>query len=251
MFWTCLSTVVDHESILKVDSGITDWREDLQHLHNQLLTEQPGTCSQQDMSQRKTDNRKLLAKLRADAKNVTGAGMDEIEADDEEEEDITEERNKKTEADDVTDDDDDDLDFVVKEREMKRQKLDVMGPVSSTADRLGLSVRQRTMISAAVANSLGVDIDTTNINTSSAWKRSKQERLTMSSKIKEEFPVPPKLVGHWDGKIFKIKGNLVSNRVCVYITGVTSDKLRKLLGVPETRNGTGAAEAKSCQDSLS
>ena len=44
-----------------------------------------------------------------------------------------------------------------------------MGPVSATADRLGLSVRARCMMAASVANTLGVDLDMTNINKVSAW----------------------------------------------------------------------------------
>ena len=128
-------------------------------------------------------------------------------------------------------------------RERKEKVRDVMGPVTPTADRLGLSVRQRTLFSAAVANSMGVDIDTTNINRGSAWKRAQQERLTISKKIKEDFRIPDHVVVHWDGKILKIKGNILSNRVCVYITGVTEEECRKLLGVPETSSGTGAAEA--------
>ena len=82
-----------------------------------------------------------------------------------------------------------------------------MGPVTATADRLGLSVRDRTMMAASVANVLGVSLDRTNISKNSAWNRSKQERVRISNTIKEDFIVPEKLVLHWDGKILKIKGN--------------------------------------------
>ena len=40
----------------------------------------------------------------------------------------------------------------------------IMGPVTVTADRLGLSMTQRTMMAASVANALGVDVDKTNIS---------------------------------------------------------------------------------------
>ena len=215
--------MVDHETILKEDSGITDWREDLQHLHNQLQREQIGTCDRLDFVQ------KLLEKLRADAKKVTGVGMDEIEEVDDDEDEGKNERNDK--------------DFVAKTAKKGRKKKDVMGPVSATADRLGLSFSQRTMMAVSVANTLGVDLDTTNINKTSAWNSAQKERLSMSKQIKEHFMVPDHVVVHWDGKILKVNGNLQSNRVCVYITGVTDENTRKLLGVPETRDGTGAAEA--------
>ena len=55
---------MDHETILKEDSGITDWREDLKHLQNQLKRDQIGTCDRLDFVQKKKENRKLLTKLR-------------------------------------------------------------------------------------------------------------------------------------------------------------------------------------------
>ena len=67
---------VEHETILKDDSGINDWKEDVQHLHNQLQREKVGTCAGRDWIQRKKDNRKLLLKLRADAKQVNEGGGD-------------------------------------------------------------------------------------------------------------------------------------------------------------------------------
>ena len=42
----------DFEMILKNDSGITDWKEDAQHLQNQLQRDQVGTCDRLDCSQR-------------------------------------------------------------------------------------------------------------------------------------------------------------------------------------------------------
>ena len=88
-----------------------------------------------------------------------------------------------------------------------------MGPVSATADRLGLLFSQRTMMAASVANTLGVDLDTTNINKTSAWNSAQKERLSMSKQIKEDFMVPDHVVVHWDGKILKVYGNLQSNMV--------------------------------------
>ena len=108
------------------------------------------------------------------------------------------------------------------------------------------------MIAASVANTLGVDIDSTNISKNSAWSRAKQERLKTSSTIKENFKIPENAVVQWDGKLLMEKGNTKSNRVCVYLTGVTEegDAVRKILGAPETKNGTGAAEAEVVKDLL-
>ena len=231
----------EYISVLKNDSGITDWREDVLHLENQLQRDQIGTCDSLDMKQKKKDNNKLETKLKAirgeEAKKVvTGPLMDQIEGVDDEDE--------------VEDNDQGDKDFEVRKRCRKRKKVDVMGPITATADRLGLSVRQRVTMAASVANNLGVDIDDTNICQSSAWRRANQERVRLSSSIKENFPIPDKGVAHWDGKIMKTKGDTKSNRVCVYISGVDEDGIKKLLGVPEVQDGTGAAEAEVVKDVL-
>ena len=230
----------DFEMILKNDSGITDWKEDLQHLQNQLQRDQVGTCDRLDFKQKKRDNRKVVEKMRAEAKKVTGTGMDDVEEDE-----VIEDA-----VDDVVEEEDGD--FVLSKKRVKdqRNKLDVMGPVTATADRLGLSVRDRCMMAASVANVLDVDLDATNISKNSAWRRSKQERIKITHTIKEEFIVPEKAVLHWDGKILKMKGNNQSNRVCIYVTGVTPEGVRKLLGAPETKDGTGAAEAEVVKNAL-
>ena len=49
----------NYEDNLKFEAGITDWKEDLQHLHNQMQREQVGTCRGYDKKQQKKDNRKL------------------------------------------------------------------------------------------------------------------------------------------------------------------------------------------------
>ena len=131
----------DFEMILKNDSGITDWVEDLQHLQNQLQRDQVGTCDRLDFKQKKRDNKKVVEKIRAEAKKVTGTGMDDVEEDD-----VIEEA-----VDDVVEEEDGD--FVLSKKRVKdqRNKLDVMGPVTATADRLGLLVRDRCMMAASVA----------------------------------------------------------------------------------------------------
>ena len=43
----------DFADILKEDSGITDWKEDVAHLENQLKREQIGCCDSLDFKQKK------------------------------------------------------------------------------------------------------------------------------------------------------------------------------------------------------
>ena len=106
------------------------------------------------------------------------------------------------------------------------------------------------MMAASVANTLGVHLESTNISKTSAICRAQQERIKISNTIKEDYQVPDNGVVQWDGKILKVKGNTQSNRVCIYLTGVTAEPNRKLLGAPETKNGTGAAEADVVIDLL-
>ena len=228
--------VRDYESILK-DSGIKDWKEDLMHLHNQLQREQVGSCAEKDFRQKKRDDRKVYERLLEEAKNRDRSATPA-------------QPSCEDECMEVVDVGDEDEDFCLKARRQSTQKVDVMGPVTATADRLGLSVRQRCVMAAAVANALEVDIDKTNISQTSAWSRSNQERVKISKCVKEDFQKPERVVVHFDGKILKIKGNMHSNRLAVYITGVEESPIRKLLGVPETKDGTGVAEAEVVKEQL-
>ena len=134
----------NYESVLKSESGIKDWKEDLKHLHNQLQKEQIGACDGIDMKQKKRDDRKVKDKF-AGLDSAAGSDMDEIEEVDDDEDLEIEDRQ--------------DEDFNVKEKRNRAPKMvDVMGPVTVTADRLGLSMTQRTMMK------LGVDVDKTNIS---------------------------------------------------------------------------------------
>ena len=229
----------NYEENIRLEAGIKDWREDLQHLHNQVQREQVGTCGGYDTKQKKRDDRKYKELLGGSKAAVSG--MDEIEED----EDFDQGKDQ------LEVDDDRDGEYVEKERkERPVKKVDVMGPVSATADRLGLSVRQRCMLSASVVNALGVDISTTNINRNSAWLKGKEERITKATAIRESFQCPELVVVHWDGKILTMKGNVESNRVAVYVSGLDSSGFRKLLGCPETSDGTGRSEAEVVQKLL-
>ena len=220
----------DYENNMST-AGITAWKEDLQHLNNQLERDQVGTCSGYDVRQKKKDDRKMKEMQRTCS--APASTMEEIEEDD-----IDEEEGFEVDM-------EEDREYVERELRKKPDKrVDVLGPVSATADRLGLSIRERTMMTASVANALGVDISNTNISTSTAWLKGQRERLKLSATIMENFLCPDLVVVHWDGKILTVKGNKESNRVAVYVSGVDGTGFRKLLGCPETKDGTGKAEAE-------
>ena len=126
-----------------------------------------------------------------------------------------------------------------------------MGPIASTADARGISIRGRTALAASVANCLGVDLADTNISVETGYRKAKEIRLSIAEKVKEDFICPPKVALHWDGKTLKVDGNKKSSRVCVYVSGIDDDKVKKLLGVPETKSGTGKAESEVVEKVLS
>ena len=82
----------------------------------------------------------------------------------------------------------------------RTKKIDVTGPVSLTADRLGLSSRQRAMFSAAVAKYIGVDVAERNISVTTAFRKGQDGRKAKSDSIREDFVKPDKVALHWDGK---------------------------------------------------
>ena len=226
---------ISAEAIMK-DSGILDWREEAQHLRNQLSDEQVGCPGPLDTSQKKTDTRKIVNILSAE-KTLQKKLEKETEL-------LQRKQAEKTATGEETvaeDNKNNYEDFTVKVK--KRKKMDIMGEISITADRAKVSYAARSMVAASTANALGIDLADTNISKTSAWRKAKEVRTETAEKIKEVFKCPVKVSVHWDGKGMILKGNIKSNRVCVYVSGADEDCTRKLLAVPETPNGTGLAEA--------
>ena len=57
-----------------------------------------------------------------------------------------------------------DENYTMIEKSVKTKKIDVMGPISNTGDRLGLSSRSKAMIAAAVVKAVGINVEENNIN---------------------------------------------------------------------------------------
>ena len=130
------------------------------------------------------------------------------------------------------------------------EKIDIMGAISRTADARGLSIRDHTAVAASVVNALGVDLNRTNISITSAHSRAKVERIRIAKIAKDEFKCPELVSLHWDGKTLTVRGKIKSNRIAVYLTGTDGQRYRKLLGIPETMSGSGAAEANVVSKTL-
>ena len=131
-----------------------------------------------------------------------------------------------------------------------KSKLNIMGMISSTGDRLNLSNRQKAMMAAACVKACGGKIEETNISYSTACRQGKKVRMETADAIKNSFSAPENSIIHWNGKILKLEAGKSSERCCVYITGASEEKCQKLLGVPDISNGTGEAQKEAVMDLL-
>ena len=185
-----------------------------------MTREQAGCVRSYDKRQKKRDDRLLKEEKTKDAKatetlivkNKLMKNKAEYE---------------KENIDQALDENVNDKDFMIKEGKKGKDKIDVMGKIALTCD--ALNSRDRTVISASVANALGVDIDKTNINQTSAWRKGQKARLEKSADILKNFDLADMVVVHWDGKTLKLRGRIESKRVCIFISGVDAEKTRKLL----------------------
>ena len=155
------------ETIL-CQSGIKDWKEELQYLKQQLSPSQKGCRDALDKAQGKKDERKLREKQREEdfreQKRKDSVKRQLMVDSDEEEADFS----------DLADSDD-----IFKVPEPKKTaKMDIIGRISNTADAGGVSLRDRTAIAASVCNAIGLNVKETNINVTSAWKSAKKMRDT-------------------------------------------------------------------------
>ena len=219
-------TIIQH-------SGMLEWEEEVEYLRNQMTRAQMGCPGPWDTRQKKRDERRLKEdKTKEKTKKRNEKEKEEIEK----------RKLEAEEEDSEMDDNGNDPDYQSKEKKIKQSKIDVMGKISVTCDAKNVPIRVRTVVAASVANALGIDIDKTNISKTTAWRKGRETRLKKSKEIKDNFKCPDKVVVHWDGKTLKVRGGLESKRVCVLLSGVEEERMRKLLGIPETESGTGVDE---------
>ena len=132
----------------------------------------------------------------------------------------------------------------------KVKKIEVMKKISLTCDARNISIRDRTVVAASVANALGIDIDQTDISKTTAWRTGQKARIEKARDIIDTYECPDKVVVHWDGKTLTLRGRIESIRVCVYLSGVDAEKTRKLLGIPKTESGKGVDEFEVVKEHL-
>ena len=222
-------------------SGIISWQEDMLHLHNQLTKEQPGTCQGVDKRQKQRDTRVFKTKKMEERKRVEEFEWNEsIKKVCQEDDDEVEKE----------DDSEDEFKCEEKVKIVKVKKLNVMGHISGTADRLNLSVRKRAMMAASTTNALGIPFSTTNISVTSAWRHSHKVRKTLATEIKKTFDPDRQFVLHWDGKTMNLRRGEKSNFVAIYLTTVDGTKKHHLLDIPRVCSGKAKDELDAIQKAL-
>lgn len=80
-----------------------------------------------------------------------------------------------------------------------------MTPTSSTADRLGLSYKERAMTSARIAQACSMSLEDTNILVETARRQGMQNQAKKAQFKIETVEIPDDVLLHLDGKIMKVK----------------------------------------------
>ena len=213
-------------------SGILSWQEDLNHLHNQLSKEQPGTCEGYDVRQQNRDVRILKKK--------------EAETQKRRKEDEWKEQRKKIhlEEEEGEEEKENDDNFVVAEQR-RVKKVNIMSHISSTADRLNLSMRSRAMCVSSVTNALGVDLSATNISVMSAWRHGKKAREKVAQGLKEKFDPSRSYILHWDGKSVHLSRGAKGHFVAIYLTTADGSAEYHLLDIPNVQSSKAKDELEA------
>lgn len=117
----------------------------------------------------------------------------------------------------------------------------VTSPVAAALDRTNTSSRNATYIIAAVARSLGHDVNSINLSCSAIHRKRSRHRARTTKGLKESLQTADCLIAHWDGKMLPdIVGKGTVERLPVIVTGLETEQL---LGVPKIIRGTGANQA--------
>ena len=216
-------------------SGIISWAEDFTHLQNQLQKDQMGCLGGTDKIQLKRDQGKEEREIkRKDAVQREAFRLDQVNKSL-----VTEEEECQSADEECPGD------TYVPETKTRKSKLNIMGLISNTGDRLDLSNRKKAMFAAACVKATGMKVEDTNISYSTACRQAKKIRAETAESIQDNFKVPDNFTIHWDGKMLKLGAGVSSERCCVYLAGADAEKSSKLLGIPEISSGSGDAQKEA------
>ena len=228
------------EEIL-ASNGIISLEEELAHLKNQLTKEQPGCCKSLDMKQAKKDQRKLKDELKLNERVKQDNGRKQTLTK------TTTEMFEETEDSGV--EEDDDVEFLGPKKKA-RKRINMMGPMSASADRANLSCRDMALMGAAAAKAMGLKVKDTNCSVTTAHRQRTQLRLKLVEEIRNAWTAPDAGSLHWDGKTLKMRRGKSGNFIAIYFSGVKDGEPSHLLGIPMAPGGTGKEEFEVVKETL-
>lgn len=115
--------------------------------------------------------------------------------------------------------------------------------VASTADRIGISNPQATLLIGAVLRSVGLNADDYTFSVATLRRKRIEFRAKFAAQLKKDLNCANVLVLHWDGKILpKVDGQGKVDRLPIVVTGIATEQL---LGAPELEAGTGEKESEA------
>lgn len=131
-------------------------------------------------------------------------------------------------------------DSPLKAKRGRRGRLNVISPdVVQAIDAAKLSSPQAAVVISAVAATLGVPVEETNVNVKTIQLRRDRCRNEIVEKLKQDFKPDRVLTVHWDGKIVQeLDSKDPLDRQAIVVTGETTSQL---LGCPHVPNGTAEA----------
>ena len=109
-------------------------------------------------------------------------------------------------------------------------RINIVSPsVSAALDRTKTSDRKAAYILAAIAHSLGHNIEDLALNRSTIKRQREYHRSQLAKALKKDFHVNVPLVVHWDGRLMAdLSGNEYMDRLAVLISGNGISQLLKL-----------------------
>ena len=139
-------------------------------------------------------------------------------------------------------------DIQLKERKtIKKDKIileidprEIIEQTASTSDRLGLSVRQSSMMLAAVVKAGGGDLKKVPLSKSAIHGKRKKVRYVKGKEfVKSVHPSKLGFILHYDTKLVNPKGRDTEDRAAILISG-GDHKQPCLLGIPKVESSSGA-----------
>lgn len=144
-----------------------------------------------------------------------------------------------------------DVQFSVRKRKHESVQLTIprnpfkSQKISGMADRLNLTLGQRTAFMGAILSEGGVSSKDVVLSVKSSMNASKTVRENVAQTIKRDFHPPKHLTLHWDGKLVPDINNENKERLGVLVSGTPGFEEGKLLGVPIITNATGEEQANA------